>query len=60
MYTYVNYMYTYVYYIVDYLVICEALHEIKDLVHQMLSVCAVCTFRLTHELSKNFKWSKKF
>ena len=33
-------LYTYLYHIVYYLGNCEALHEITDLVHQMLSVCA--------------------
>ena len=33
-------LYTYVYHIVYYLGKCEALHEITDFVHEMLSVCA--------------------
>ena len=33
-------LYNYVYHIVGYLGYCEALHEITDLVHEMLSVCA--------------------
>ena len=33
-------LYTYVYHIVYYLRKCEALHEITDFVHEMLSVCA--------------------
>ena len=33
-------LHTYVYHIVYNLGNCEALHEITDLVHQMLSVCA--------------------
>ena len=32
--------YTYIYHIVGYLGNCKALHEITDLVHEMLSVCA--------------------
>ena len=33
-------LYTYVYHIIGYLENCEALHEITDLVHEMLNVCA--------------------
>ena len=33
-------LYAYAYYIVGYLWNCEPLHEITDLVHEMLSVCA--------------------
>ena len=33
-------LYNYVYHIVYYLGKCEALHEITDFVHEMLSVCA--------------------
>ena len=36
-------LYTSVYHIVYYLGNSEALHEITDHVHEMLSVCAVCT-----------------
>ena len=35
--------YTYVYHIFGYLGNCEALQEIMDLVHEMLSVCALAT-----------------
>ena len=33
-------LYAYVYHVVGYLGKCEALHEITDFVHEMLSVCA--------------------
>ena len=37
-------LYTYVYSIVYYLRKCEALHEITDFVHEMLSACAPLDF----------------
>ena len=39
-------LYTYVYHIVGYLGNCEALHEITDFVHEMLSVCASFNSRI--------------
>ena len=48
-------LYTYVYHLVGYLGKCEALHEIIDLMHEMVSVCAPlrCTYteHLMHEIS---------
>ena len=39
-------LYTHVYHIVGYLGKCEALHEITDFAHQMLSVCAPLPVRI--------------
>jgi len=47
--------YTYVYHTVGYLRNCEALQEITDLVHEMLSVCApLVTIYNTRHVQINF------